>query len=66
MRRFSQPMLPASDKLTPLFAAIEGLRSCASPMRAEELVIEVVETVVAALSDAAPAPAAPAPGRPGG
>ena len=51
---FSQPMLPASDKLTPLFAAIEGLRSGAPPPRAEELAIEVVETVVGALSDAAP------------
>ena len=54
-------MLPASDKLTPLFAAIDGLRSGASPPRAEELAIEVVETVIGALSDAAPAPAAPAP-----
>ena len=61
LRRFSQPMLPASDKLTPLFAAIEGLRSSAPPRRAEELAIEVVETVVRALSDDAPAPAAPAP-----
>ncbi len=61
MRRFSQPMLPASDKLTPLFAAIEGLRCGAPPPRAEELAIEVVETVVGALSDATSAPAAPAP-----
>ncbi len=58
LRRFSQPMLPASDKLTPLFAAIEGLRTGAP--RAEELAIEVVETVVGALSGAPPAPAAPA------
>lgn len=61
LRRFSQPMLPASDKLTPLFAAIEGLRSGAPPPRAEELAIEVVETMIGALSDAEPAPAAPAP-----
>ena len=50
-------MLPASDKLTPLFAAIEGLRCGAPPPRAEELPIEVVETVVAALSDGPRAPA---------
>ena len=60
LKRFSQPMLAASDKLTPLFAAIEGLRSGAPPLRAEELTIEVVETVVGAMSDAAPAPPAPA------
>lgn len=60
LRRFSQAMLPASDALTPLFAAIEGLRSAASPPRAEELAIEVLEAVVGALSDATPGPAAPA------
>jgi AraC-like DNA-binding protein len=59
-RRFTQPMLPASDKLTPLFAVIEGLRSGASPLRAEELAIGVVETAVGALNDGAPAPPAPA------
>ena len=59
-RRFAAPMLPASDRLTPLFAAIEGLRSGAPPLGAEELAIEVVETVIGALNDGAPKPSAPA------
>jgi hypothetical protein len=55
-----QPMLPASNRLTPLFAAIEVLRDCAEPLQAEELLIALVETVVAELNDGArslPAPA---------
>jgi AraC family transcriptional regulator len=56
---FGQPMLPASNRLTPLFAAIQRLRDCASPMRAEELLISLMETVVAALNDGARAPPAP-------
>jgi AraC family transcriptional regulator len=55
-----QPMLPASNRLTSLFAAIEVLRDCAEPLQAEELLIALVETVVAELNDGArslPAPA---------
>ena len=55
-----QPMLPASNRLTPLFAAIEALRDGATPPEAEELMIAVVETVVAALNDGARSPPAPA------
>lgn len=55
----SQPMLPASNRLTPLIAAIESLRDCASPLHAEELMIALVETVVAELNDGARSPPAP-------
>ncbi len=55
----SQPMLPASNRLTPLFAAIENLRDCAHPLQAEELLIALVETVVAELNDGARSPPPP-------
>jgi AraC family transcriptional regulator len=55
-----QPMLPASNRLTPLFAAIEALRNYAAPLHAEELMIALVGTVVAALNDGARSPPAPA------
>jgi AraC family transcriptional regulator len=54
-----QPMLPASNRLTPLFAAIENLRDCAQPLQAEELLIALTETVVAELNDGARSPPAP-------
>ena len=55
----SQPMLPASNWLAPLFAAIESVRDCVSPLKAEELLIVLFETVVAALNDGVRAPPAP-------
>ncbi len=55
----SQPMLPASNRLAPLFVAIENLKDCASPLEAEELLVVLVETVVAALNDGLRAPPAP-------
>jgi AraC-like DNA-binding protein len=58
----SQPMLPASNRLTPLFAAIERLRDLrdrASPLAAEELLLMAFGTVVSALYDGARAPSAP-------
>jgi AraC-like DNA-binding protein len=58
--RFAEPMLPASNRLAPLLAAIERLRGGVSPLGAEELTIRLVETVVAALGEGAPAPRAPA------
>jgi AraC family transcriptional regulator len=57
--RLSQPMLPASNRLMPLIAAIENLRDCAQPLQAEELMIALVETVVAELNDGARSPPAP-------
>ncbi len=59
-RALSQPMLPASNRLAPLFTAIENLRDRASPLEAEELLVVLVETVVAALNDGLRAPPAPA------
>jgi AraC family transcriptional regulator len=59
-RPLSQPMLPASNRLAPLFTAIENLRDRASPLEAEELLVVLVETVVAALNDGLRAPPAPA------
>jgi AraC family transcriptional regulator len=59
-RPLTEPMLPASNRLTPLIAAIERLRGCASPLEAEELLVRVVETVVAALNDGLRAPPRPA------
>ncbi len=59
-RPLSQPMLPASNRLAPLFAAIENLRDRASPLEAEELLVVLVETVVAALNDGLRAPPSPA------
>jgi AraC family transcriptional regulator len=56
---FSQPMLPASNRLTPLFAAIANLKDRASPLRAEELMIALTEMVVAELNDGAKTPPAP-------
>jgi AraC family transcriptional regulator len=53
-------MLPASNRLTPVFAAIEGLRDGASQLRAEETLIAVVEAVVTALNDGARSLVAPA------
>jgi len=58
-RPLAEQMLPASNRLTPLFAAIERLRGCASPLQAEELLVVLVETVVAALNDGLRAPPAP-------
>jgi len=55
----SQPMLPASNRLTPLFAAIENLRDSAPPLHAEEVMIALMETVVAELNDGARSPPAP-------
>ena len=54
-----QPMLPASNRLAPLFAAIESVQDCVSPLKAEELLIVLFETVVAALNDGVRAPPAP-------
>ena len=59
-RALSQPMLPASNRLAPLFAAIERLRGGASPLEAEELLVALVESVVGALNDGLRAPPAPA------
>ena len=58
-RPLSQPMLPASNRLTPLIAAIERLRRGASSLAAEELLVHVAETVVGALNDGLRAPSAP-------
>ena len=55
----SQPMLPASNRLTPLFAAIENLRDSAPLLHAEELMIALMEMVVAELNDGANSPPAP-------
>jgi AraC family transcriptional regulator len=55
----SRPMLPASNRLTPLLAAIERVQDCVSPLKAEELLIVLFEAVVAALNDGARAPSAP-------
>ncbi len=63
LRRFRQAVLPASDKLTPLFAAIGRLRTDASPRRAEDLAIEVVEAAADALNDGAAVSFAPASGQ---
>jgi transcriptional regulator GlxA family with amidase domain len=52
-------MLPASNRLMPLLAAIENLKGCARPLQAEELMIALVETVVAELNDGARSPPAP-------
>ena len=52
-------MLPASNRLAPLFVAIENLKDRASPLEAEELLVVLVETVVAALNDGLRAPPAP-------
>ena len=57
---FSRPMLPASNRLTPLFAAIENLRDREPPLRTESLLIALVETVVTELNDGARSPPAPA------
>ena len=59
-RSFRQPMLPVSNSLTPLFAAIEALRDGAPPLRAEEVLFAVVEKVVSALSEGVRAPPFPA------
>ena len=59
-RGFGQPMLPASMRLAPLFAAIESLKDGVAPLRAEELTVALIEAVVAWLGDGAPAPRAPA------
>ena len=59
-RPLSQPMLPASNRLTPLLAAIERLRGGASPLEVEELLVVLVETVVGALNDGLRAPPSPA------
>ena len=59
-RPLTEPMLPASNRLTPLIAATERLRRGASPLEAEELLVVLVETVVAALNDGLRAPPAPA------
>jgi AraC-like DNA-binding protein len=56
---FDQPILPASNALLPLFAAIEAIRDGASPLRAEETLLVVLETVATALGAGARAPAAP-------
>jgi AraC-like DNA-binding protein len=56
----SRPMLPASNRLAPLFAAIERVQDCVSPLKAEELLIVLFEAVVAALNDGARSPPAPA------
>jgi AraC family transcriptional regulator len=56
---FRRPMLPASHRLAPLFAAIESLSWDASPLRAEEIGVAVAETAVADLEGGvrtAPAP----------
>jgi AraC-like DNA-binding protein len=55
----AQPMLPASNRLAPLFAAIERLQDGVSALRAEELLIGLFETVVAALNDGVRAPPPP-------
>ena len=55
----SRPMLPASNRLAPLFAAIERVQDCVSPLKAEELLIVLFETVVAALNDGVRSPPAP-------
>jgi AraC-like DNA-binding protein len=54
-----RPMLPASNRLTPLFAAIERVQDCVSPLHAEEFLIGLFETVIAALNDGFRAPSAP-------
>jgi transcriptional regulator GlxA family with amidase domain len=59
-RGFDRPMLPASHRLMPLLAAIENLRECAPPLEAEELLIALIETVVAELNDGVRSPPAPA------
>jgi AraC-like DNA-binding protein len=56
---FSQPILPASNGLLPLFAAIEAMRDGASPLSAEETLLTVLEAVAVALGAGARAPAAP-------
>lgn len=56
---FDQPILPASNRLLPLFAAIEALRDGASPLRAEETLLSVLEAVAAALGAGVRAPPAP-------
>jgi AraC family transcriptional regulator len=56
----SRPMLPASNRLAPLFAAIERVQDCVSPLKAEELLIVLFEAVVAALNDGVRSPPAPA------
>src|SRR5271169_77030 len=53
-------MLPASNRLAPLFAAIERVQDCVSPLKAEELLIVLFEAVVAALNDGVRSPPAPA------
>ncbi len=55
----SRPMLPASNRLAPLFAAIERVQDCVSPLKAEELLIVLFEAVVAALNDGFRVPSAP-------
>ncbi len=55
----SRPMLPASNRLTPLLAAIERAPDCVSPLKAEELLIALFEAVVAELNDGFHAPSAP-------
>jgi AraC-like DNA-binding protein len=56
----SRLMLPASNRLAPLFAAIERVQDCVSPLKAEELLIVLFEAVVAALNDGVRSPPAPA------
>jgi AraC family transcriptional regulator len=59
-RPFSQPMLPASNPLTPLIASIERLGRSASPLEAEDLLVGLFETVVRALDGGLRAPPRPA------
>src|SRR5271165_4378560 len=55
-----RPMLPASNQLAPLLAAIERVQDCVSPLKAEELLIVLFEAVVAALNGDVRSPPAPA------
>jgi AraC family transcriptional regulator len=48
--RFGAALLPAANRLTPVIAGIEVLAANVSPLRAEEAVTSLAETVVAALS----------------
>jgi AraC-like DNA-binding protein len=56
---FSQSILPPSNGLIPLFAAIEEMRERRSPLRAEETLVKVVESVAAALGAGVRSPPAP-------
>jgi AraC family transcriptional regulator len=54
--RFGAMTLPASNRLMPVIAGIEGLAEDGSPLRLDEAAVGVVEIVVGALSGHAAAP----------